>query len=85
MTFPDLLAQGLEPHAVKEVWVTGTGEPDFFVDIAETIDTKVRALQAHVSQVGHRDVAAFVPQRAQQLGEAQGMRYAEGFRRIQIG
>lgn len=85
MTFPDLLAQGLEPHAVREIWVTGTGDPDYFIDITETIDTKVRALQAHVSQVGHRDVAEFISQRSRQLAEAQGMKYAEGFRRIQIG
>jgi LmbE family N-acetylglucosaminyl deacetylase len=85
MTFPDLLADGLEPHAVREVWITGTGAPDFYVDISETIDTKVKALEAHASQVSHRDVQEFVPARARQLGEQQGMGYAEGFKRIEIG
>jgi LmbE family N-acetylglucosaminyl deacetylase len=85
MTFPELLTEGLEPHTVREVWVVGTGEPDYFVDISETIDTKLRALKAHVSQVGHREVEEFVPQRARQLGEPQGLEYAEGFRRIKIG
>jgi LmbE family N-acetylglucosaminyl deacetylase len=85
MTFPELLTEGLEPHTVREVWVVGTGEPDYFVDISGTIDTKIRALKAHVSQVGHREVEEFVPQRARQLGEPQGMEYAEGFRRIKIG
>lgn len=85
MTFPDLLAEGLEPHAVREVWITGTGAPDFFVDITDTIGTKVEALQAHASQVGHREVEEFVPERARQLGESQGMQFAEGFKRIVIG
>jgi LmbE family N-acetylglucosaminyl deacetylase len=85
MTFPELLADGLEPHAVREVWVTGTGDPDYFVDISGTIETKVQALQAHASQVSHRDIGEFIPQRARQLGEPHGMEYAEAFRRIQIG
>lgn len=84
MTFPELLSEGLEPHAVKEVWVTGTPAPDHFVDISETIDTKVQALRAHASQVGHRDVGEFVPERAKQLGESQGMGYAEAFKRLRM-
>ncbi len=84
LTFPDLVASGLEPHVVRELWMTGTGASDHFIDISDTIDTKVRALQAHESQVGGRDVAEFIPDRARQLGESHGMEYAEGFRRIAI-
>ncbi|MBV9282021.1 MAG: PIG-L family deacetylase [Chloroflexi bacterium] len=83
MTFPELLAEGLEPHAVREVWVAGTGSPDYFVDISQTIETKVQALLAHASQVSER-VREFVPERARKLGEGQGMEYAEAFRRIQL-
>jgi LmbE family N-acetylglucosaminyl deacetylase len=84
MTFPDLLDQGLEPHKVREVWIQGTSNPDHFVDITSTIDTKVQALQAHTSQVGNRDVAEFVPERSRQIGEPRGMAYAEAFHRIEI-
>lgn len=84
LTFPDLLTEGLEPHVVREVWVTGTGSNDFFVDISETIDVKVKALKEHVGQVGHRQVEEFVPQRARQTAEGQDMEYAEGFRRIVV-
>ncbi len=84
MTFPDLAAAGLDPHVVREVWITGTGTPDHFIDITTTIDTKVRALQAHASQVGHREVSEFVPARSKQVGEAQGMGHAEAFKRIII-
>ncbi|HZU14914.1 MAG TPA: PIG-L deacetylase family protein [Chloroflexota bacterium] len=84
MTFPELLAEGLEPHNVREVWVTGTGDSDHFIDITETIDTKIKALKAHASQVTS-DVETWMPERARQIGEPHGMQYAEGFRRIEIG
>jgi LmbE family N-acetylglucosaminyl deacetylase len=83
MTFPDLLAAGLEPHAVHELWVSGTPAPDHFIDISNTIDRKVEALLAHASQVGDR-VREMIPQRAKAIGEPHEMEYAEGFRRIQI-
>lgn len=84
MTFPELLQQGLEPHAVKELWISGTPAPDYYIDITSTMDVKVRALQAHDSQVGSRDVEQFVSDRARQVGEAKGFQYAEAFRRIVI-
>lgn len=83
MTFPELLAQGLEPHAVSELWVSGTSHPDHFVDISQTLETKIDALLAHRSQVGDR-VREMIPERARTLGEPHGMAYAEGFHRITI-
>jgi LmbE family N-acetylglucosaminyl deacetylase len=83
MTFPELLAQGLEPHAVHELWVVGTAQPDHFIDITDTLETKVEALLAHESQVGER-VKEMIPQRAKSLGEPHAMEFAEGSRRIQI-
>ncbi|HUY23964.1 MAG TPA: hypothetical protein VMV09_01510 [Candidatus Saccharimonadales bacterium] len=31
--FPDLLAQGLEPHTIHSIWVTGTADLNHFVDV----------------------------------------------------
>jgi LmbE family N-acetylglucosaminyl deacetylase len=84
LTFPELLEQGLEPHAVKELWVAGTNHPDHYIDITATLDTKIRALEAHASQVGHRPIQDMVRERASQLGERGGMRYAEAFKRIAL-
>lgn len=84
MTFPELLADGLEPHKVREVWVVGTSAPDHFVDITETLQVKIEALRAHASQVGE-DVHEWIPQRAQKIGEPEGIPFAEGFKRVQIG
>lgn len=84
LTFPELLEEGLDPHAVREVWIAGTGNPDYFVDISETIETKLEALTQHTSQVDPERVKKFVPERAMQMGEPQGMGYAEGYKRIEI-
>lgn len=84
MTFPELLAQGLEPHAVKEVWVSRPGQTDFAVDISDTIDTKVAALKAHKSQVDPERIGQMIPERARQVGEPFGFAYAEAFRRLRM-
>lgn len=82
MTFPELLDEGLEPHAVKEVWVSGTQAPDYFVDITSTLDRKIKALQAHASQVDPERIAEMIPERARQLGQQRGYEYAEAFHRL---
>jgi len=82
LTFPELLARGLEPHAVREVWVSGTGFPDYFVDISSTLDTKVKALLAHISQVDPERIAKMVPERARQVGLDHDLAYAEAFKRL---
>ncbi|SVC18822.1 uncharacterized protein METZ01_LOCUS271676, partial [marine metagenome] len=52
MTFPELLDEGLEPHKVREVWIAGGGDnADKYVDVEAYMDTAVKALKSHVSQV----------------------------------
>jgi LmbE family N-acetylglucosaminyl deacetylase len=84
LTFPELLEEGLEPHKVREVWVSGTGVPDYFVDISDTIETKVQALLAHESQVDAERVPQFIPDRARQTGSDHNLQYAEAFKRLHI-
>jgi LmbE family N-acetylglucosaminyl deacetylase len=50
---PELLDEGLEPFAVKEMWLMASPQPNRAVDITETFDRKVAALRRHESQVGH--------------------------------
>ena len=79
--FPELLAEGLEPHSVNEVLVTGTPDPDYFVDVTATLDRKLEALRCHASQ--HRqDPAERVTARLAEAGRAHGLQYAESFRRV---
>ncbi len=83
MAFPELMAQGLEPHKVKEVHMMWLEAPEVIVDISETIDLKIKALQCHASQF--KDFAAVekrVRDRNAELGKPHGLPYAETFDRI---
>ncbi len=51
MYFPELLEQGLEPYAPKEVWLAIPTEPNMWVNVTGTIDAKIAAIRAHKSQV----------------------------------
>lgn len=51
MYFPELLEQGLEPYAPKEVWLAISTEPNMWVNVTDTIDAKIAAIRAHKSQV----------------------------------
>lgn len=88
--FRDLLAEGLKPYKVKEVWLyfTNGQHVNHFVDISETIEQKIDALAAHASQIG--DWAAAGGLRREMLKWAEDtatrhkleFKYAEGFQRI---
>jgi LmbE family N-acetylglucosaminyl deacetylase len=81
--FPELLAEGLEPHKVREVYIHGALSSNLWVDISDTIELKIAALREHESQVSHnRGWEERVRARAQQTATGQGMACAESFRRI---
>lgn len=79
--FPDLLAQGLKPHKVQELYIVGAPVENHWIDISDTIDLKIEALLAHASQfVGHSDeVAQRVRELHAALGQKYGVAYAEEF------
>ena len=83
--FPELLEEGLLPHAVKRIYFFGTANPNTWIDISETIETKIEALKAHKSQMeGFEDLSAWVKDRFGQAGKAKGMAYAEIFRHLVV-
>ena len=47
--FAELLEEGLEPFEIPNLML-GTEEPDTYVDITGTIETKIEALARHESQ-----------------------------------
>lgn len=90
LTFPELLAEGLEAHKVPEVYIYGTNTADLWVDISTSIDTKIAALQAHASQLGGwepademrtwaRETASRHPDKPEGFGE-----YAESFKYMKL-
>jgi LmbE family N-acetylglucosaminyl deacetylase len=50
--FPELLAEGYEPHMPAEIWVSLTSQPNVTLDVSDTWDVKLRALKEHKSQIG---------------------------------
>ena len=83
--FTDLLNnEGLQPWRVKEIWVSAFANPDHFVDITDTFNLKIKALQAHASQTAHNEnlemmVREWGERNAAAAGFAQG-RIAEAFK-----
>ncbi len=79
--FPELLGEGLEPYEVPHLYLSGPEEPDAFVDISDTFETKLEALAAHASQ-GTETSIAWVRERAETLAaqSGTGARYAEAFK-----
>lgn len=75
--------EGLEPHIVREVWVSLTIEPNVLIDVTKYWDTKIKAIKEHKSQIG--DFAALekrLRDRHTQDSKLERPRYEEGFRRI---
>jgi LmbE family N-acetylglucosaminyl deacetylase len=79
--FSELEDEGLEPYEVPNLWLA-MNEAGTFVDITGTMDTKLRALAAHESQLKVEEVERWVRGRAEELGKAseQGFTYAEVFK-----
>jgi LmbE family N-acetylglucosaminyl deacetylase len=51
--FPDLIRnEGLNPHKVREVWVSLTSTPTVVLDVTDTWEIKIKALKEHKSQIG---------------------------------
>jgi LmbE family N-acetylglucosaminyl deacetylase len=75
--FTDLKDAGFEPWRVREVWITGSPNPNHFVDITETFPKKIAALHAHVSQTAHnKELEKMVREWGERNAQAQGL--AEG-------
>jgi LmbE family N-acetylglucosaminyl deacetylase len=75
------------PHQVAVVYLSGTLDPDIWVDIGETITVKSAAVECHRSQFSSADVgwaAEAVRRRAEEEGRRAGVLHAEGFRRLRL-
>ncbi len=87
LSYPELLAEGLEPYKVKELWFWGSEEPNLKMDITQTMEIKLTALACHKSQVGDP-----LPQRiidrimafARRNAEGEKFELAEAFHRVEL-
>jgi LmbE family N-acetylglucosaminyl deacetylase len=81
---PELLAEGLEPHSVDEVWLMAAPKADRAVDITDSIDRKIAALLCHHTQIDDGDrIAELIRNWGERTAKEQGLaagRLAEAFR-----
>ena len=84
-SYPDLLDEGLQHHRVKEVLICGTQNPNYYVNISDTIDVKLAALRCHKSQVGDwPELDERMIQQARMSAEGQDYELAEAFHREEV-
>jgi LmbE family N-acetylglucosaminyl deacetylase len=88
------------PHRVQAVYVSSTPTPNTWIDITETIDTKIEALKAHASQLEGWDPSGRIrewgkseagkasdraaPGESADSDRSRAPEYAEGFRVIRL-
>ena len=80
LMFTDLLAAGYEPHDVKRLYVHGIEKANTWVDITETIDVKIKALQQHLSQIDPDEVGKWMMEWAEHEAKDKDMKYAESYK-----
>ncbi len=84
--FPELLAEGLEPHDVRQVYIHGAPNPNVWIDVSETIDLKIDALKKHHSQVGEFEgLDEMIRKWAAEDGASRGLACCEAFKRMVLG
>lgn len=97
--FPDLaLDEGLDAHIVEHLYLGMRDETaDVFFDVTSTIETKLRALKAHASQMRfvqsedggpmqeEQEFDARISGWLKERGAAKGIPYAETFKHFRLG
>ncbi len=80
LNFPELLQQGVAPHAVREAWLFASSIADSYVDISAGFERKLAARLAHGSQTPDPTaLPASWRARAAEIGAAAGLPLAEAF------
>src|SRR5258708_18523644 len=87
---PELAAEGLAPHNVKEIYIGSGAQAHPWVDIGGFVETKIEALRAHKSQLRDWDPAEGVTRWASENASTarksgHDMQYAEAFKYIKMG
>lgn len=84
MFFPEMTdLEGLDPHSVKEYWMSLTSTPNVIFDVSVFWETKIQALLEHKSQIGSLE-GLIERMRSRRTADSteEHPRYEERFRRI---
>lgn len=88
LAYPDLIAEGLEPHKAKEVLLFAAEDDiNYISDITDTFEIKLAALRCHKSQVGAEmspKLVEMLKQRARDCAKDEPFQLAESFHRVDI-
>jgi LmbE family N-acetylglucosaminyl deacetylase len=85
LIFPELLAEGFEPHKVNYVYISfGRRDANTYIDITDTIDLKLKALRCHARQLGEWDPEPMLKEWTSEAGNKVGYKYAEGYFKITL-
>jgi LmbE family N-acetylglucosaminyl deacetylase len=88
--FTELLAEGLEPHKVSSLLVSGVADAGHGVDVTDSFDAGIASLKAHAEYLRGlgddtmADPSEFLEALARKVGTALGCKYAVGFEVIGI-
>jgi len=87
LAYPDLAADGLKPHKVKEMLFWASDDINYRSDISDTYHLKLAALHCHKSQMRELDVPRmekWLQQRCERMAEGESFQLAEGLHREKI-
>ncbi len=85
LAYPDLLAEGLMPHKVAELYFWGTEDVNLRSDITATFDLKIAALRCHKSQMRELkagDPEAWLRERCREMAVGESFGLAEAFHHV---
>lgn len=87
LAYPQLLADGFEPHKVRELLFFGSDESNYHIDITTTFAEKLAALRCHVSQmkeIGVDKVEKMLRDRCRKMAAGTDFELAEAFHRVMM-
>ena len=82
--FPELLAEGYEPHDVSKLYLMFTQNPTLHIDTTSTQERKLEALRCHTSQQISEEILEMVSKWGAEAGKEAGFGYAESYRVINL-
>jgi LmbE family N-acetylglucosaminyl deacetylase len=81
--FPELLAEGYEPHHVLELYLMMARDPNVAVDVTSKMEDKLESLLTHKSQLDE-SVVDMIRKWDSEAGKQVGVPYAETFRAMRF-
>ena len=81
--FPEHMADGFRSFRMEEAYLYGSSQPDKVIDITDTFERKMTAIECHRSQVKNlRDLALQMSHCNQGYGQNNNYTYAEVFKEL---